>query len=390
MVQFTNASSNYGPFLQQQTPQPQFFDPTQEAEIKRRRRLAEQLQAQSRPKQTEVVSGYAVPQSGLEQLARGLSGGIGAYQAATADTKEQELAKQRQELLAQALGSANKQDAAKILGQDPEMAGSAIKMAFPDSSSLGGATGAIADRLIAQGVDPLQAVLIAKSGLGTGRTFDPSTNSVQPMAGAPEAGGAIKYGEESGKQRAELQYQPQIDTAKTLAKDTATAKTSVGGYGQDVANNIQLIDNLIASKGFDSAIGPIQSRLPTVRGSTADAEGLLTQIKGVAFLDSIQEMRGLGALSNVEGEAATRAATRMQAASSEQGFKEAAEDYKAIMKQGLARMQAKAGIDQQLPQPVIPNRADPLAAARDAIAKGAPREAVLRRLQQNGIDATGL
>lgn len=43
------------------------------------------------------------------------------------------------------------------------------------------------------------------------------------------------------------------------------------------------------------------------------------------------------------------------------------------------------------PQAVIPESgADPLALARAAIAKGAPRDAVIKRLQENGIDATGL
>lgn len=366
-----------------------FFDPTQEQEIKRRRAMAEALSAQSAPKQTEIVGGYAVPQSNLQGISQALGAALGAYAGGTADEKEQELAKQRQELLAQALGSGTREEAGSVLAQDPAMAAKAVELKFPNQMQ-GGATSVIADRLIAQGVDPLEAVLIAKSGIGAGRTYNPATKAVEPMTGAPQAGGAIKYGEEAGKQQAQLEYQPQIDTAKAVAKDVATAKTSVGGYGQDVANSIQLIDNFMAEPGFASALGPIQSRLPTVRGSTADAEATLGQIKGGAFLDSIQEMRGLGALSNAEGAAATSAATRMQAAISEEGFKKAAEDYKAIMKQGLSRMQNKAGVEQQLPASAIPNRADPLAAARDAIAKGAPREAVLQRLQQNGIDATGL
>lgn len=41
------------------------------------------------------------------------------------------------------------------------------------------------------------------------------------------------------------------------------------------------------------------------------------------------------------------------------------------------------------PQASTP-QGDPLAAARDAIAKGAPRDAVIKRLQDNGIDPTGL
>lgn len=380
------------------------YDASKQYEIKRQRKMADMLQQLGRPTETQVIGGMAIPQSPWISLAKGLASGAGNYQAAQADTMEQEQAKRQQELYAEALKANTREEAGAILGQDPSMAGEAIKLKFP-TSALGGATGQIADRLIAQGVDPLEAVLIAKSGVGVGRTYDAESGTVAPMAGAPQAGGAIKYGEEAGKQRAQLEYvpqveaakqavaleyQPKIQTAKQLAKDTATAKTAVGGYGADVANNIQLIDNLLASEGFESAIGPIQSRLPTVRGSTADAEAMLNQIRGVAFLDSIQEMRGLGALSNAEGDAATRAATRMQAATSEQGFREAAEDFKAIMREGLARMQAKAGVEQRMPAPSIPNRADPLAAARDAISRGAPRDAVIKRLQENGIDATGL
>lgn len=101
----------------------QFFDPTQESEIKRRRRLAEMLQQQGAPKATEVVSGYAVPQSNFEQLARGLSGAVGNYQAASADAKEQELIKSRQELMAKAIEQlgTNPKNAAGILMQDPSM-----------------------------------------------------------------------------------------------------------------------------------------------------------------------------------------------------------------------------------------------------------------------------
>lgn len=101
----------------------QFFDPTQEQEIKRRRRMAEMLQAQAQPRQTEVVSGYAVPQSGLEGLAKALAGGYGAYQSARANTMEEDLAKQRQALLAEALGKidTDQKGAGAMLAQDPSM-----------------------------------------------------------------------------------------------------------------------------------------------------------------------------------------------------------------------------------------------------------------------------
>ena len=60
-----------------------------------------------------------------------------------------------------------------------------------------------------------------------------------------------------------------------------------------------------------------------------------------------------------------------------------------LFKQREALDAAKGGGAQQQQQP----KADPsgaLAAARDAIARGAPRDAVIKRLQENGIDAAGL
>jgi|GEM_PF-5347173 len=42
------------------------------------------------------------------------------------------------------------------------------------------------------------------------------------------------------------------------------------------------------------------------------------------------------------------------------------------------------------PTATAPARSDPLAAARDAISRGADRNAVIQRLQQNGIDPSGL
>jgi len=100
-----------------------FFDPTQENEIKRRRKMAEILQAQSAPKATEVISGYAVPQSGLQGISNGLGNVLAAYAGGTADEKENELTKNRQALMAQAIEKlgTDPKGAAGILLQDPSL-----------------------------------------------------------------------------------------------------------------------------------------------------------------------------------------------------------------------------------------------------------------------------
>lgn len=101
----------------------QFFDPTQEAKIRQRRMYAQMLQKGAAPRQTEVVGGYAVEQSPLEMLARGLQGGLGAYEGRKADEAEQSLAQSRQKLLAEALSKidSDQKGAGAMLAQDPSM-----------------------------------------------------------------------------------------------------------------------------------------------------------------------------------------------------------------------------------------------------------------------------
>jgi len=362
----------------------QFFDPKQEAEIKRRRRMAEMLMKQGGPKPTEVISGYAVPQSGLEQLARGLAGGIGSYQAATADNQEKELAQKRQELLAEALSKGSKQEAAQVLGQDPEMAGTAVKMAFPDSSSLGGATGAIADRLIAQGVDPLQAILIAKSGLGAGRTFDTGSGMVQPMAGAPEAGGAMKYGEKMGEQQAVLATAPQIESAKDKAKSMAEKQSLLNESTGLMPQLDATVDRLgkLADKATYTWAGRAVGEAVRQTGGTRESDIARTEYQSEIDNNILPLLRQTFGAQFTQKEGESLKATLGD-------VNKAPAEKKAVLRAFINQKQEQIKtLQRQTGQTPAPT--DPLAAARDAIAKGAPRDAVIQRLQQNGIDATGL
>lgn len=65
------------------------------------------------------------------------------------------------------------------------------------------------------------------------------------------------------------------------------------------------------------------------------------QAKSGAFLTAIQEMRGMGALSNAEGQTATQAVTRMNTALSKEDFEAALDDYEFIVSQGMQRAQQR-------------------------------------------------
>jgi hypothetical protein len=103
----------------------QFFAPENEQEIKRRRVMAELLRSQAKqPEQTQVVSGYAVPQSPLQGLAGAISQVAGAYQDKQAGDIETKDANQRAAFLKDAItksGGNSELLAESLMGQPSTM-----------------------------------------------------------------------------------------------------------------------------------------------------------------------------------------------------------------------------------------------------------------------------
>ena len=218
----------------------QFFDPTQEQEIKRRRRMAEALQKESGPKKTEMVGGYAVQQSGLEQLARGLSGGLGAYQGAQADNAEKELATQKQQLLGQALSSPDAKTAAGLLAQNPEFGTAALKLFGDDLENKqklevakirAGGTEPYFDETTGEMVTPLPKLSATEQ-----KAFDTQQNKVDSIESAQDAFGQIK----------EYQAKPMFSG---FAAETRAAANRIPGIGllidDEKAANTTAYQNLI-------------------------------------------------------------------------------------------------------------------------------------------------
>jgi hypothetical protein len=141
-------------------------------------------------------------------------------------------------------------------------------------------------------------------------------------------------------------------TATENAKNTVDAQSKLPGYIADASNAMSNIDNMVGNPaigipehpGLSHAVGTIASKLPTLRGSTADFENRLKQVQGQTFLDAYQNLRGGGAITEAEGAKATAARNRMVAATSEDAFRQAAAEYKQILQQGITRAQMKAGV----------------------------------------------
>jgi hypothetical protein len=107
---------------------------------------------------------------------------------------------------------------------------------------------------------------------------------------------------------------------------------------------LNLITRLRSHRGIDQGTGLtsiVANRVPGTAGYAF--EQLRKQAQGTAFLTAIGQMRGTGAISNVEGEAATQAVARMAAAQGKGDFLEALEDYERVVRKGVANAYRRAG-----------------------------------------------
>lgn len=142
---------------------------------------------------------------------------------------------------------------------------------------------------------------------------------------------------ETPKNIAEKQRQEEVGTAQGKAEVAAPQDYQAG---QNALDLVQTIRN-DPYKGRGTGFSSIGNKIPGTGGY--DFQNKVDQAKSGAFLTAIQQMRGLGALSNSEGGAATAAVTRMNTATSEGEFDAALNDYEKIVRQGMARAQSKMG-----------------------------------------------
>jgi hypothetical protein len=125
----------------------------------------------------------------------------------------------------------------------------------------------------------------------------------------------------------------------------ANAKIDLPGAVATAKEQLRLIDELSAHPGrkqigWHDPFGKAPL-IPSTKGY--DANNLLEQIKSGAFMTAFQTLKGGGQITQIEGEKATAAITRMDRATSRAEFDKALEDYKGILRLGIDRASQKAG-----------------------------------------------
>ena len=138
----------------------------------------------------------------------------------------------------------------------------------------------------------------------------------------------------------------QKQEAVSMAKAKAAAVVALPKIADQVATNQQAMIDLEGHKGRDNATGKW-------RGQLADTSPLLTQegidfrsrfnhVKSQAFLSAFDTLRGAGAISNAEGDAAKAAINRLSTVTSEGEFNAAVKEAKQYYQLGLDRTRRAA------------------------------------------------
>jgi hypothetical protein len=159
-------------------------------------------------------------------------------------------------------------------------------------------------------------------------------------------------------QERNVQYQSDINRARssgqflgrTEAAEIAAAPSTIS----TADTTLKYIDAVRNHPGLEQGTG-FSSTFNVVPGTPGyDFQNRVKQISSGAFLTAIQDLRGMGALSNSEGETATAAVNRMDTATSKEEFLSALDDYQSIVEKGRQNALAKISGQSQQVAPAAP------------------------------------
>lgn len=155
---------------------------------------------------------------------------------------------------------------------------------------------------------------------------------LQSQSGMPKSGG--------------IELQSEADKVKTVKQAEADIKPTDSRQNAIASGNYlsRKLEQVLNHPGLESGTG-LMSWNPAkfIPGtSVKDFNVLLDQVKGNAFLQAFENLKGGGQITEVEGNKATDAIARLNTAQSTAEFKSALRDFQEVVQGGLSRMRASA------------------------------------------------
>lgn len=214
---------------------------------------------------------------------------------------------------------------------------------------------AVAQSLIARGYNPNEAWGMAQAAAIDPKVAEKVLGDAYSRAKSPEeylarqmeksdrtggsAGGANQYYDYvRNKNAAEKSGTVEGERVATAAIDLPSAVAAAN-------EQLRLIEDLRKHPGrgqigWHDVLGA-SPLVPSTKGY--DAQVILDQIKGGAFLEAFKSLKGGGQITEVEGKKATAAIARMDRATSRAEFDKALSDYEGVIRLGIDRANQQAG-----------------------------------------------
>lgn len=253
---------------------------------------------------------------------------------------------------------------AKSMRSEPAANQSLVNIQMPDKTV----------RTFRQGDPAVDAAIKAggrEIGIGADGGTDRTRYSTQP--GILDLGNGkkvpIQYGDDGSINIPDLPEGAKVLDPYEKARDTATGKAegeaigkvrgNLGKVLQTADTSIKLIDAMLTHPGRETATGlssVIDPRNYIAGTDAANFNVRRGQMEGRVFLDAFDSLRGGGQITETEGEKATKAMARLDAAQSDAEFFAALEELKGLLELGKQR-----AIDQASGAGGAPTNAPPAA-----------------------------
>lgn len=140
-----------------------------------------------------------------------------------------------------------------------------------------------------------------------------------------------------------------VDVGKKRGEAVQQAQIDLPNVAAQTQNTIGLVDKLLKHPGFETSVGmkgPTGAAAalgyPIPGTEAADWKAMRDQLVGQQFMQAYNTLKGGGQITEVEGKKATDAISRMTTAQSEKAFREAADEFKTVMNNGLTRLRMRA------------------------------------------------
>ncbi|MNO63654.1 hypothetical protein D3C76_543630 [compost metagenome] len=164
--------------------------------------------------------------------------------------------------------------------------------------------------------------------------------------------------EQNDLKRQELQQK--IDDAQAK-RDMATNElaANIESGRSSIDNMLSTADRVLQTPAgvVESATGPISSKLPTASQDTADFEELVNTLGSQAFMAQIPNLKGMGALSNAEGEKLQSSLQNLSLRQSRSQLLQNVQESQRLMKKARENLARRYGVPETIPD--RPTKAEP-------------------------------